>query len=118
IGLAAKNAILIVEFAKAGFERGQSLSEAALESAQIRLRPILMTSFAFILGCLPLWFAAGAGGVSRQILGTVVVAGMLAATGLAIFLIPALFVIVERLGGAERQRAQHVAAVAAEESHS
>ncbi|HEV7500145.1 MAG TPA: efflux RND transporter permease subunit, partial [Vicinamibacteria bacterium] len=80
IGLAAKNAILIVEFAKAGFERGLSLAEAALEGAKIRLRPILMTSFAFILGCLPLVAADGAGAASRRILGTVVVAGMLAAT--------------------------------------
>ncbi len=109
IGLAAKNAILIVEFAKAGFENGRSLSEAALEGAQLRLRPILMTSFAFILGCVPLWIATGAGGVSRQILGTVVVAGMLAATGLAIFLIPALFVVFERLAGAERKHARRPA---------
>ncbi|HEY8022331.1 MAG TPA: efflux RND transporter permease subunit, partial [Thermoanaerobaculia bacterium] len=119
IGLAAKNAILIVEFAKAGFERGRSLSEAALEGAQLRLRPILMTSLAFILGCLPLWFAAGAGGISRQILGTVVVAGMLAATGLAIFIIPALFVIFERIAGAEKKHAKRTAAAApVPESHS
>jgi HAE1 family hydrophobic/amphiphilic exporter-1 len=120
IGLAAKNAILIVEFAKAGFERGRSLSEAALEGAQLRLRPILMTSFAFILGCVPLWLATGAGGVSRQILGTVVVAGMLAATGLAIFIIPALFVVFERLAGAERRHAKRgaPATAAPEESHS
>ncbi|HXO21139.1 MAG TPA: multidrug efflux RND transporter permease subunit [Thermoanaerobaculia bacterium] len=105
IGLAAKNAILIVEFAKAEFEKGRGLAEAALEGAQLRLRPILMTSFAFILGCVPLWIAKGAGAASRQILGTVVVAGMLAATCLAIFLIPVLFVVVEKLGGAERKRA-------------
>src|ERR1043165_1957191 len=80
IGLAAKNAILIVEFAKAEFEKGGTLTEAALYSARLRLRPILMTSFAFILGCVPLWLATGAGAASRQILGTVVVAGMLAAT--------------------------------------
>jgi multidrug efflux pump len=111
IGLAAKNAILIVEFAKAGFESGRSLSEAALEGAQLRLRPILMTSLAFILGCVPLWIATGAGAVSRQILGTVVVAGMIAATGLAIFLIPALFVIFERLAGAERRHARRAPAL-------
>ncbi len=103
IGLAAKNAILIVEFAKAEFEQGKDLASAALHGARLRLRPILMTSFAFILGCVPLWFARGAGASSRQILGTVVVAGMLAATCLAVFLIPVLFVVVERFAGAERR---------------
>ena len=104
IGLAAKNAILIVEFAKAGFERGEGLVDAALEGARLRLRPILMTSFAFILGCVPLWMAKGAGAAGRQILGTAVISGMLAATGIAIFIIPVLFVVVERLAGAERKR--------------
>jgi HAE1 family hydrophobic/amphiphilic exporter-1 len=99
IGLAAKNAILIVEFAKARFEDGMNLTEAALEGARLRLRPILMTSFAFILGCVPLWIASGSGAASRRILGTVVVTGMLAATLLAIFIIPLLFVLVERLAG-------------------
>ena len=105
IGLAAKNAILIVEFAKDAFERGEPLVDAALQGARLRLRPILMTSFAFILGCVPLWTARGAGAAGRQILGTTVISGMLAATGLAIFVIPVLFVVVERLSGAERKRA-------------
>jgi HAE1 family hydrophobic/amphiphilic exporter-1 len=110
IGLAAKNAILIVEFAKAAFDRGNGLVEAALEGARLRLRPILMTSFAFILGCVPLWLAKGAGAAGRQILGTAVISGMLAATGIAIFIIPVLFVVVERLAGAERERERERAA--------
>jgi len=88
IGLSAKNAILIVEFAKDEYVKGETIFEAAMNGARLRFRPILMTAFAFILGCVPLWFAAGAGGVSRQILGTVVIGGMLAATVIAIFLIP------------------------------
>ncbi|HSU81386.1 MAG TPA: efflux RND transporter permease subunit, partial [Thermoanaerobaculia bacterium] len=117
IGLAAKNAILIVELSKAQVEKGRPVVEAALEGARLRLRPILMTSFAFILGCVPLWIAHGAGAASRQILGTVVVAGMLAATLLAVFLIPVLYVIVEKLGGAERKRGREAALVPAEEAH-
>ena len=97
IGLAAKNAILIVEFAKLELEQGKPLVEAALNGARLRLRPILMTSFAFILGCVPLWRATGAGAVSRQQLGTAVVMGMLVATLLGIFLVPVLFVVIERL---------------------
>jgi multidrug efflux pump subunit AcrB len=97
IGLAAKNAILIVEFAKARLDEGRDLVDAALEGARLRLRPILMTSFAFILGCVPLWIASGSGAASRRILGTVVVTGMLAATLIAIFIIPLLFVLIERL---------------------
>ena len=96
IGLAAKNAILIVEFAKAELEKGSDPIEAALEGARLRLRPIIMTSLAFILGCLPLWFATGAGASSRRILGTVVIVGMIAATGIAIFLIPATFYLAEK----------------------
>jgi multidrug efflux pump len=97
IGLAAKNAILIVEFAKMEFDKGKSAEEAALIAAKLRLRPILMTAFAFILGCVPLWTAAGAGAISRRVLGTAVIGGMLAASLLAIFLIPVSFDVVERL---------------------
>lgn len=108
IGLAAKNAILIIEFARAEYQKGRGLVESALSGAQLRLRPILMTSFALILGCVPLWMASGSGSVSRRILGTVVIAGMLSATLLGIFLIPALFVVVEKLTG--RKPAHHAAA--------
>jgi HAE1 family hydrophobic/amphiphilic exporter-1 len=98
IGLAAKNAILIVEFAKMEYDKGKPLIEASLTGAKLRLRPILMTAFAFILGCVPLWRATGAGGISRQVLGTVVIGGMLAASLLAIFFIPVSFVVIEKLG--------------------
>jgi HAE1 family hydrophobic/amphiphilic exporter-1 len=97
IGLAAKNAILIVEFAKVEYENGKPLVEAALTGAKLRLRPILMTAFAFILGVVPLVRATGAGAVSRQIMGTAVMSGMLAASLIAIFIIPLSFYVVERL---------------------
>jgi HAE1 family hydrophobic/amphiphilic exporter-1 len=96
IGLSAKNAILIVEFARDEMAKGRDLLDATLEGARLRLRPILMTSFAFIMGCLPLWFASGSGAAGRRILGTVVIVGMGAATSIAIFLIPAIFYMIER----------------------
>jgi multidrug efflux pump len=97
IGLTAKNAILIVEFAILEHSKGKELVEAALEGARLRLRPILMTSFAFILGCVPLWTAKGAGAIGRKVLGSSVITGMLAASVLGIFLVPVLFVVVERI---------------------
>ena len=108
IGLAAKNAILIVEFAKVRVDRGMEPVKAAIEAAGLRLRPILMTSFAFIIGCLPLAIATGAGAAARNGMGVAVVGGMLFATSLGIFLIPVFFVITEwiamKLGMAKQER--------------
>jgi HAE1 family hydrophobic/amphiphilic exporter-1 len=97
IGLSAKNAILIVEFARAEMEKGESIVTAALNGARQRLRPILMTSFAFIFGLFPLWTALGAGAEARRLIGTVTITGMIFSSGFAIFLVPVLFVIVERV---------------------
>jgi HAE1 family hydrophobic/amphiphilic exporter-1 len=96
VGLAAKNAILIVEFAKMNMENGMPVVQAAVEAAKVRLRPILMTSFAFILGCVPLAIATGPGAGGRVSMGNAVVGGMTIATLFGIFLIPVLFVVVER----------------------
>jgi HAE1 family hydrophobic/amphiphilic exporter-1 len=96
IGLAAKNAILIVEFAKVRVDRGEDLIESTLEAVSLRLRPIVMTSLAFILGVLPLVFASGAGAVARRTIGYTVLGGMLAASTLAIFIVPVLFVLITR----------------------
>jgi len=109
IGLAAKNAILIVSFAKTEYEKGRTIPDAALTGGRIRLRPILMTSFAFILGCVPLWLATGSGGVSRQTLGTVVIGGMLGATFVDACIVPFTFSIVETLAArfSKKVRQEH-----------
>jgi multidrug efflux pump len=108
IGLSAKNAILIVEFAKAELEQGKDLVTAALNGARQRLRPILMTSFAFIFGLMPLWTALGAGAVARRLIGTVTIVGMAFSSGFAIFLVPVLFVVVERLSHRLSERGPRV----------
>jgi multidrug efflux pump subunit AcrB len=107
IGLAAKNAILIVEFAKAKHEEGLALEDAALTSARLRFRPILMTAFAFILGVIPLMKASGAGAGAQNVMGTGVFWGMLVATFLGVFIIPGNYTFIEGLG---RKRAKHEAA--------
>ncbi|AMR26027.1 RND transporter [Hymenobacter psoromatis] len=106
IGLSAKNAILIIEFAKERVDRGMPLVEATLEAVRLRLRPIIMTSLAFILGILPLVFASGAGAQSRQTLGWTVLGGMLAATGLGIFIVPVLYVIITRFAYGKEKLAE------------
>ena len=96
MGLSAKNAILMVEFAERAEREGQRVIDAAIEAARIRLRPILMTSFAFIFGVMPLALSTGAGANSRIAIGTAVIGGMITATALAIFYIPFFFVLVRR----------------------
>jgi HAE1 family hydrophobic/amphiphilic exporter-1 len=105
IGLGAKNSILIVAFAKQDYDRGMSLVDAALSAARLRFRPLMMTALAFIVGCVPLWIASGAGSVARQIIGTTVIGGMLAETFIGRFFVPAIFYVVEKFSGAETRKA-------------
>ena len=106
IGLAAKNAILIVEFAKERVDAGMDLMKATISAVKLRLRPILMTSFAFILGVLPLAFASGAAAESRKTIGWTVFGGMLAATSLAIFVVPVLYVVITKAAYGKKKLAE------------
>jgi HAE1 family hydrophobic/amphiphilic exporter-1 len=113
IGLGAKNSILIVAFAKEDYDRGMSLVDAALSAARLRFRPLMMTALAFIVGCVPLWIASGAGSVARQIIGTTVIGGMLAETFIGRFFVPAIFYVVEKFSGAEKRKGLPLAAAEA-----
>ena len=104
IGMAAKNAILIVEFANLKFDEGMSLFDAAMQSARLRFRPILMTAFSFILGILPLVIASGAGAEARKVMGVALLGGMTLATILGVFLYPMLFVFIGKIAGYEKKR--------------
>jgi HAE1 family hydrophobic/amphiphilic exporter-1 len=108
IGLSAKNSILIVEFAEQLIERGRTIRDAAIEASELRLRPILMTSFAFVLGVLPLYFASGAGQLGRHSVGTAIVGGMLFSTILNLLFIPVLYVIVKGLLPSKPSRSEPV----------
>ena len=103
IGLSAKNAILIVEYAKVRVDRGEELIKSTLEAVKLRLRPIIMTSMAFILGVMPLVFASGAGAVARKTIGFTVLGGMIAASTLAIFIVPVLFVVITKVSYGKKQ---------------
>jgi HAE1 family hydrophobic/amphiphilic exporter-1 len=116
IALASKNAILIVEFARELRAQGRPILEAAVEASRLRFRPILMTSFAFILGIFPLVNATGAGAASRRSLGTAVFGGMIAATVLAVFFVPVFFVVMQRLGELGKKTASQPTAKPATES--
>jgi HAE1 family hydrophobic/amphiphilic exporter-1 len=104
IGMAAKNAILIVEFANIKFKEGLNLFEAAMEAAKLRFRPILMTAFSFILGIFPLVVATGAGAEARKVMGMALLGGMTLATFLGVFLYPMLFVFIGKIAGYEKKR--------------
>jgi len=101
IGLGAKNSILIVAFSKELYEKGKPLVESALEGARVRFRPLMMTALAFIVGCIPLWIASGAGSIAREVIGTTAIGGMVAETFIGRFFVPAIFVVVEKLSGAK-----------------